>query len=63
MAKILLDIGIGKDSITPDAIADYAVILGDLNYRLKSTFLQHIKNVENSKNMIEELDELYEAKT
>lgn len=63
MATILQNIGIGKDSITPDATADYAVILGDLNYRLKSTFLQHIKNVDNSKNLLAELDELYEAKS
>ncbi len=52
MANILLNIAVGKDAVPPDALADFAVILGDLNYRLKSTYTQHINNVENSKNMI-----------
>ena len=61
MANILKDISNNSDKYEPDAVADYCILLGDLNYRFKSTYLDHINNVANSKNLIPMLDELYEA--
>lgn len=31
-------ISAGKSKFEPDAAADFSIILGDLNYRFKSTF-------------------------
>lgn len=64
MANILKEINNNSlIKIEPDAIADYTFILGDLNYRFKSTYLEHIHNVRNSKHLIPNLDELYESRT
>ena len=41
-----------------DGAADFNFILGDLNYRFKTTYQKHIKRVEESKNMLFDLDEL-----
>ena len=64
MGNILKDINNNsQNKIEPDAIADYCFILGDLNYRFKSTYLEHIHNVKNSKHLIPILDELHEGRT
>lgn len=41
-----------KTKFEPDAVSDFCLILGDLNYRLKSTFSDYIGSVENAKNDI-----------
>jgi hypothetical protein len=41
-----------------DGVSDFNFILGDLNYRFKTTYQRHIKRVEESKNMLYDLDEL-----
>lgn len=45
-------------NIELDSSADYNFILGDLNFRFKSTFSKHINLVLESKNLMKELDEL-----
>jgi len=55
LANILRNIGCTKNQnerIEPDAIADFSMILGDLNSRFKSTYTKHIQNVKNSREMI-----------
>lgn len=63
MGTALKEIGVHKecDQVDQDCQADFSFILGDLNYRLKSTYSQHIRQVEGSCNMLETLDELWEA--
>ena len=48
---------VGTDFDT-DGAADFNFILGDLNYRFKTTYQQHIKRVNESKNLLYDLDEL-----
>ncbi len=44
-------------------MADLNFILGDLNYRFKTTYTKHIKKVAESRHMLYDLDELtYEIK-
>lgn len=51
MGKILREIPVdGGDE--PDAVADFSFILGDLNYRLESTYTEHIKRVKESRNLV-----------
>lgn len=50
------------DRIEPDAIADFNFIMGDMNSRFKTTYSHHIDKVDQSKHLIEELDELYEMR-
>ena len=38
MGSIMKGISAGKSKFEPDAAADFSIILGDLNYRFKSTF-------------------------
>jgi hypothetical protein len=45
---------------TPDAYGDFCFVLGDLNYRLKTTYEQHFDKISSSSKMIPQLDELYE---
>jgi hypothetical protein len=40
--------GILANRVEPDAVADYCTILGDLNYRFKATYTDHIHNVRKS---------------
>jgi phosphatidylinositol-3,4,5-trisphosphate 5-phosphatase 2 len=64
LANILRNIGCSKtaaDRIEPDAIADFSVILGDLNSRFMSTYSKHIDNVKKSREMIKSLDELHDS--
>lgn len=63
LASILRSIGVSKNKSTKidvDAIADFSVIMGDINSRFQSTFSKHIDKIKNSKDMIKDLDELYE---
>ena len=46
----------------PDCEADYCHILGDLNYRFKTTYTKHIQQVNHSSEMIPELDELFQER-
>ena len=48
----------GCDLFDTDGMADFSFVLGDLNYRFKTTYQQHIKRVGESKNMLYDLDEL-----
>jgi len=34
------------DKFEPDAVADFSFIVGDLNSRFKSTYLEHIDKVK-----------------
>lgn len=40
--------GLISNKVEPDAVADFCTVLGDLNYRFKTTYSEHIKNVWNS---------------
>lgn len=62
MGSIMKAICAGKVKFEPDAAADFSIILGDLNYRFKSTYQDYIHNVENAHADIEKLDELHEAR-
>lgn len=46
MAKILRDIT--PSGVYPDALADFCILMGDMNYRFKTTFSQHINSVHES---------------
>lgn len=46
MAKILKDIGFS--GVYPDALADFCTLMGDMNYRFKTTYAQHIDSVQES---------------
>jgi len=61
MGSIMKGINPGKLKFEPDSMSDFSLILGDLNYRFKSTYADYISCVENAKNDIQKLDELYEA--
>ena len=41
-----------------DMVSDYNFILGDLNYRFKSTYTDFISQIENAPRFILNLDEL-----
>ena len=56
MAKILKDIG--SNSVYPDALADFCILMGDMNYRFKTTYSQHIDSVHESQKLFRSLDEL-----
>ena len=46
MGSIMKGINPSKLKFEPDSVSDISVILGDLNYRFKSTFTNYIKVVE-----------------
>jgi hypothetical protein len=52
MGSIMKGINPSKTKFEPDAVSDFCLILGDLNYRFKSTFSDYIEFVENAKNDI-----------
>ncbi len=64
MGAALKNISLSKtiDKFEPDAVADFNIILGDLNSRFKSTFTKHIDQIDESYIMIPVLDELYEQR-
>lgn len=64
MGAALKGISLSKtiDKFEPDAVADFNFIVGDLNSRFKSTYTVHIDKVDQSCNLIEDLDELYEMR-
>lgn len=41
-----------------DMVSDYNFILGDLNYRFKSTYTDFIDKIENAPSLLSLLDEL-----
>ena len=45
--------------IEPDAVSDFSYFIGDLNFRLNSTYTEHAREVNRSAQMVEELDQLY----
>ena len=47
---VLREIGLfsEQDMIEPDAAADFSFFMGDLNFRLNSTFTKHAPNLANS---------------
>lgn len=65
MSNILKGISCAKtgEKIEPDATSDFSFILGDLNARFASTYTKHIARVEESKDLIPDMDELYKAYT
>jgi len=52
MGSIMKGINPSKIKFEPDAVSDFCMILGDLNYRFKSTFADYIADVGNAKNDI-----------
>ena len=52
MGSIMKGINPSKIKFEPDAVGDFCMILGDLNYRFKSTFASYISEVGNAKNDI-----------
>ena len=57
---VLREIGLfsEQDMIEPDAVSDFSFFLGDLNFRLNSTYRQHAANLANSAQLISSLDQL-----
>jgi len=49
MGSIMKGINPSKSKFEPDSVSDISIILGDLNYRFKSTFTSYIKVVEDGK--------------
>ena len=60
MAKILKSVS--QNGIEVDASADFTIIVGDMNYRFKTTYQNHIKNVLESHKLIKNLDEYCDEK-
>ena len=52
-----------QDRFEPDAAFDYNFIMGDLNMRYKSTYIDFIEFVDFAKDYIVEYDEMYEQTT
>lgn len=52
---VLKEIGLFsvQDMIEPDAIADVNFFMGDLNFRINSTYEKHVDRVEQSAQMME----------
>lgn len=48
MGSIMKGINPGKLKFEVDSVADISLILGDLNYRFKSTFSDYIAQVGNA---------------
>lgn len=40
MSELIKNMKISRDEIDPDVLSDFSFILGDLNYRLESTFTE-----------------------
>lgn len=64
IGQLLKGIALSKtcDKFEPDATADFTYLIGDFNSRFKSTYTQHIEKVEQSSQMLETMDELYEMR-
>lgn len=60
MAKILKSIA--TTELEVDATADFTFIVGDMNYRFKTSYQKHIKQVLQSHKLIKNLDEYCDEK-
>lgn len=65
MEELIRSFKIERNEMDPDLYADYAFILGDLNYRMKTTYTEMVIETEKLKmapQLIEELDQLAESR-
>lgn len=54
---------IQREEIDPDIIADFSIILGDLNYRMEGTFESLVPQIDKIVGKRKELDQLYKTMT
>lgn len=64
MQEILKEIGLfnEREMIEPDAIADINFLMGDLNFRINSTFSQFAPQVLQSPQLYKTMDQLGHVK-
>lgn len=63
MSELIRKMRIQRDELDPDIISDFSFIVGDMNYRLDSTFEELIGQMETIIEKRKELDQLHIACT
>jgi hypothetical protein len=58
MSDLVRNLRIQREEIDPDIIADYSFILGDLNYRMETTYVDLIPKMHDILVLKESLDQL-----
>jgi hypothetical protein len=61
MSDLIRNLKIHREELDPDVLSDFSFILGDLNYRMNSTFLELIPQIEKILDLRVTLDQLHLA--
>jgi hypothetical protein len=61
MSDLIRNLKIHRDELDPDVLADFSFILGDLNYRMNSTYLELAPQIDKILELKVTLDQLHLA--